>query len=349
MPAANTAETDWAVLAARGDVGGFGADPVGDGDLADGPAGPLVVEQGLGLAPDAVAVAVELHGRDTVDGLPAAYLTDPVVALGGGRLPVRHQLFEDFDRDTGIGMPLGIAVTVGIEKDLLLVERHHRGSAVLAGNRDQDGRYLVHPGAVPVAEPPGRDGPAAFLVDDSAGQQLELFLRCMGEAFAYSLLLPEDQLGGLLGDRETSAEAVALMVGVDQDRLAVVIAVQAVPGQLADLAGTAAGVDEDLDGGADLRAGALVEPGQAVTILGHCRKVLPPRGRVLIVEPVLPEVVGADATAHAADGGITYLSDLNMLVNLGGRERSRRDFEEVATGRGCPSCPPRCWTRPPST
>lgn len=73
---------------------------------------------------------------------------------------------------------------------------------------------------------------------------------------------------------------------------------------------------------------------QAVAILGHCRAVLPPGGRVLIVEPVLPEVVGTGAAAHAADGGITYLSDLNMLVNLGGRERTRKDFEEVCHRAG---------------
>ncbi|WP_405435371.1 methyltransferase [Streptomyces avidinii] len=61
---------------------------------------------------------------------------------------------------------------------------------------------------------------------------------------------------------------------------------------------------------------------QAVTILRHCRQVLPPGGVVLIVEPVLPEVV-------RAEGEVTYLSDLNMMVNVGGRERSRADFEEV--------------------
>ncbi|GGQ38002.1 methyltransferase [Streptomyces virginiae] len=59
---------------------------------------------------------------------------------------------------------------------------------------------------------------------------------------------------------------------------------------------------------------------QAVTILRHCRQVLPPGGVVLIVEPVLPEVVGTE------DGGV-YLSDLNMMVNVGGRERTREDFE----------------------
>ncbi|MFE6702124.1 methyltransferase [Streptomyces sp. NPDC057718] len=71
---------------------------------------------------------------------------------------------------------------------------------------------------------------------------------------------------------------------------------------------------------------------QAVTILRHCREVLPPGGLVLIVEPVLPEVV--DTTADVTDGGITYLSDLNMLVNVGGRERTRADFEEVCRRAG---------------
>ncbi|MET9361611.1 methyltransferase [Streptomyces sp. NPDC006632] len=71
---------------------------------------------------------------------------------------------------------------------------------------------------------------------------------------------------------------------------------------------------------------------QAVTILRHCREVLPAGGRVLIVEPVLPESVGTDADGHALDGGITCLSDLNMLVNVGGRERTRQDFETVCRG-----------------
>ncbi|MER5297084.1 methyltransferase [Streptomyces pharetrae] len=73
---------------------------------------------------------------------------------------------------------------------------------------------------------------------------------------------------------------------------------------------------------------------QAVTILSHCREVLPPGGLVLIVEPVLPEVVDTSAEADVTDGGVTYLSDLNMLVNLGGRERTRRDFEEVCHRAG---------------
>ncbi|MFD5701880.1 methyltransferase [Streptomyces lasiicapitis] len=67
---------------------------------------------------------------------------------------------------------------------------------------------------------------------------------------------------------------------------------------------------------------------QVVTILGHCRAALPPGGRVLIVEPVLPEVVDPETA------GLTYLSDLNMLVNVGGRERTRAEFEEVCRRAG---------------
>ncbi|MFE0173375.1 methyltransferase [Streptomyces sp. NPDC059002] len=67
---------------------------------------------------------------------------------------------------------------------------------------------------------------------------------------------------------------------------------------------------------------------QVVTILGHVREVLPPGGRVLIVEPVLPEAVDPETA------GLIYLTDLNMLVNLGGRERTRADFEDVCGRAG---------------
>ncbi|WOT40199.1 methyltransferase [Streptomyces coeruleorubidus] len=67
---------------------------------------------------------------------------------------------------------------------------------------------------------------------------------------------------------------------------------------------------------------------RAVRILRHCRAALPPGGRVLILEPVMPEIVRAD------DDGSTYLSDLNMLVNVGGRERTRKDFEALCEAAG---------------
>ncbi|MDI3420620.1 methyltransferase [Streptomyces luteolus] len=67
---------------------------------------------------------------------------------------------------------------------------------------------------------------------------------------------------------------------------------------------------------------------QAVTILRHIRSVLPYEGRVLVVEPVLPEVVEPQGQ------GRIYLSDLNMLVNVGGRERTRAEFAELCGRAG---------------
>ncbi|WP_425264014.1 methyltransferase [Streptomyces silaceus] len=67
---------------------------------------------------------------------------------------------------------------------------------------------------------------------------------------------------------------------------------------------------------------------RCVTLLGHCRAALPPGGRVLIVEPVLPETVDPQGP------DVTYLGDLNMLVNVGGRERTRAEFEELCGRAG---------------
>ena len=66
---------------------------------------------------------------------------------------------------------------------------------------------------------------------------------------------------------------------------------------------------------------------RCVTILGWCRKAIPTRGRLLIVEALLPDVVD---TANPAP----YLSDISMLVNLGGQERTRAEFETVCSRAG---------------
>ncbi|WP_192918064.1 methyltransferase [Streptomyces spectabilis] len=66
---------------------------------------------------------------------------------------------------------------------------------------------------------------------------------------------------------------------------------------------------------------------QAAAILGHCRAALPPGGRVLIVEPLVPEAVSSETAG-------LYLSDLNMLLNVGGRERTREEFAEVCDRAG---------------
>jgi hypothetical protein len=67
---------------------------------------------------------------------------------------------------------------------------------------------------------------------------------------------------------------------------------------------------------------------RAATILGHCRRALPEEGRLLVVEPVLPDAV--DGTILP----VMYLSDLNMMVNLGGQERTRAEFETLLGDSG---------------
>ncbi|MFF8959718.1 methyltransferase [Streptomyces sp. NPDC014894] len=67
---------------------------------------------------------------------------------------------------------------------------------------------------------------------------------------------------------------------------------------------------------------------RCAAILRHIRKVVPDHGAVLIVEPVLPPTVPADQQNNV------YLSDLNMLVNVGGRERTAEDFTALLAASG---------------
>ena len=64
----------------------------------------------------------------------------------------------------------------------------------------------------------------------------------------------------------------------------------------------------------------------AAQILRNCRTALPPDGRILIVEFVLPEVIdGADPDLEKR-----LLSDLNMLVVTGGKERDTLEWRSLA-------------------
>jgi predicted O-methyltransferase YrrM len=67
---------------------------------------------------------------------------------------------------------------------------------------------------------------------------------------------------------------------------------------------------------------------RAATILRHCRDALPEHGRVLVVEPVLRPTVDGSTPP------VMYLTDLNMLVNVGGRERTRAEFETLLDRAG---------------
>lgn len=70
------------------------------------------------------------------------------------------------------------------------------------------------------------------------------------------------------------------------------------------------------------------DDGRAVTILGNCRRAMPAEGTLLLVEPVLPpRVESAEITGMV-------ISDLNMLVNTGGRERTEAEFRALFTSAG---------------
>lgn len=67
---------------------------------------------------------------------------------------------------------------------------------------------------------------------------------------------------------------------------------------------------------------------RCATILGHIRQVIPDQGRLLVVEPVLPPAVDGSLPPQI------YLSDLNMMVNVGGQERTRSEFAELFARAG---------------
>lgn len=83
------------------------------------------VQQGLGLPPDTVAVPVELHLGDPLDGFPPALFPDAVVLLRSDQLLLVHQLLQDVHGDASVRVPLRIGVPVGVGEDLGLVERQH--------------------------------------------------------------------------------------------------------------------------------------------------------------------------------------------------------------------------------
>ncbi|GEB52014.1 methyltransferase [Streptomyces cacaoi] len=67
---------------------------------------------------------------------------------------------------------------------------------------------------------------------------------------------------------------------------------------------------------------------RSARILRSCRAAVPEHGRLLVVEVLLPERATPDAHPLA------FLSDLYVLVNMGGRERSARDLDALLTATG---------------
>src|SRR5258708_1065769 len=127
--AAGAAEPDGARAAAGGDVGRLGAPAVGDGDLADRVPGMLGIQQRPHVSPDPVAVPVELHGGNLVDGFAAAVFADPVVAQRGVDVAVVHQVTQHIGGDPGVGVTLGVGMPVAVRHDLVPAELGAVGEA----------------------------------------------------------------------------------------------------------------------------------------------------------------------------------------------------------------------------
>jgi orsellinic acid C2-O-methyltransferase len=68
---------------------------------------------------------------------------------------------------------------------------------------------------------------------------------------------------------------------------------------------------------------------RCVTILDNCRQAMRAGGKALILEPVLPPVV---KPSFARLGVV--MSDLNMLLNTGGRERTEEEFASILGDAG---------------
>jgi hypothetical protein len=68
---------------------------------------------------------------------------------------------------------------------------------------------------------------------------------------------------------------------------------------------------------------------RCVQLLQHCRAALAPSARLVVIERLLPEQAQDSPAARAA-----VRSDLNMLVGLGGRERSAAQFAALLAAAG---------------
>ncbi len=71
------------------------------------------------------------------------------------------------------------------------------------------------------------------------------------------------------------------------------------------------------------------EDARATAILGNCRRAMGGRARLVLVERVLPDRVEPTSGVQPH-----LLSDLNMMVRTGGRERTEGDFGALLAAAG---------------
>lgn len=90
---------------------------------------------------------------------------------------------------------------------------------------------------------------------------------------------------------------------------------------------------QSVPGGADLYLLKSVihdwDDEKSGVILSKCRDTLGSSGRLLVLEPVVPDRLGGSRFDN-----ILVASDLNMMVNTGGRERTEGEFRKVLEAAG---------------
>ncbi|WP_063813807.1 methyltransferase [Herbidospora daliensis] len=158
-------------------------------------------------------------------------------------------------------------------------------------------------------------GQVADLVDfDFAGKTVVDVGGGNGTLLASILARHPDARGLLFDSAEGTADAAHVLAGVaDRCRIENGDFFDAVP-----------------DGDVIVLKGILHDwdDGTCVRLLRGCRKALRPGGRLLVVEPVMPESLGA------AEAAGVVMSDVAMLVYTGGRERTRPEFTALLAAAG---------------
>jgi ubiquinone/menaquinone biosynthesis C-methylase UbiE len=141
-----------------------------------------------------------------------------------------------------------------------------------------------------------------------------------GGALIRAVLERHPNLRGMLVDREASIEAAAahFKSSAVADRCDLI----------------AADLSESVPPGADVYMLKHVLHGytddKAVEVLRNCRAVVPPDGSLLVIEFVLPDIVSGPAPELVG----RFMSDLNMMVVTGGRERSEHEWRQLLEEAG---------------
>jgi protein-L-isoaspartate O-methyltransferase len=73
---------------------------------------------------------------------------------------------------------------------------------------------------------------------------------------------------------------------------------------------------------------------QACQILANCRMVLPPGGRVLLIERTMPDSLREIAAVRRPSLSDILMTDLNMMVMAGGCERTIAEYEHLLRKAG---------------